>query len=195
MKLSPVLFLVGGFLFFFPTSASAKLEVEKSLYHPTNSVPWRTVKIKPGPNVPKIHFYNKLNPVWWLKNSDDPNPPTWYRPDDKHRRVKWSFRNPLHNFNFYVIGVADKKFSRSGQFPEKNSDPRGGWDFEAARYKFIYLPYISYHRENKFDFYFGWRNHGNFGIKFNVNPVRPPKTTKPDSKSGAPAEADDASED
>lgn len=132
-------------------------------------VHWQTVQITPRKSTPKIHFYNKLNPVWWFKNSDDPKPPDWYKPNDKHRKLKWSFRNPMHNFNFYVIGVADKKFHRSGRFPDQNSDPRGGWDFEAARYKFIWLPFIAYHRP-KFDFYFGWRNRGNFGIKFNINP-------------------------
>ena len=133
------------------------------------SIHWHTITIKPGSKAATIHFYNKLNPIWWFKNVDDPKPPAWYRPDDHHRRMKWSFRNPMHNFDFYVIGVADKKFSRSGRFPDKVSDPRGGWDFEAARYKFIWLPFVSYHRP-KFDFYFGWRNRGNFGIKININP-------------------------
>ena len=139
---------------------------------------WKTIAIKPSSKAPKIHFYQKLNPVWWLKNSDDPKPPAWYRPEEKYRRLKWSFRNPLHNFDFYVIGVADKKFSRSGKFPALNSDPRGGWDFEAARYKFVWLPFISYHRP-KFDFYFGWRNRGNFGIKININPRKPEKAQVP----------------
>jgi hypothetical protein len=132
---------------------------------------WHTIKAVPPSDAPKIRFYNKINPVWWLKNRDDPRPPEWYKPGDRFRNLKWSFRNPMHNFNFYVIGVADKKFARSGQFPERNSDPRGGWDFEAVRYKFIYLPFISYHRP-KLDFYFGWRERGNFGIKFNVNPAK-----------------------
>ena len=137
----------------------------------TNSTSWHTIKKMPRNDLPKIHFYNKLNPVWWLKNQDDPKPPDWYKPNDKRRKLKWSFRNPMHNFNFYVIGVADKKFSRSGRFPEQNSDPRGGWDFEFSRYKIFWFPFVSYHRP-KFDFYFGWRERGNFGIKFNVNPDR-----------------------
>ncbi len=176
MKLPPTLFLAGilfllgaGDIFAQSTSATSSPDG-------TNAVPkcahWRTIKVKPDEDRPKIHFYNKLNPLWWFKNSDDPKPPEWYRPDEKHRSFKWNLRNPMHNFNFYVIGVANKKFSRSGKFPEKNSDPRGGWDFEAARYKFIWLPYLSYHR-SKFDFYFGWRNRGNFGIKVNINPVNP----------------------
>lgn len=137
-----------------------------------HSVNWHTIKQTPRADLPKIHFYNKLNPVWWLKNRDDPKPPDWYKPNDKHRKLKWSFRNPFHNFDFYIIGVSDKKFSRSGRFPDQNSDPRGGWDFEATRYKFIWLPFISYHRP-KFDFYLGWRERGNFGAKFNINPKKP----------------------
>ncbi|HXS68907.1 MAG TPA: hypothetical protein VN761_08690 [Candidatus Polarisedimenticolia bacterium] len=177
MKL-PTLFLAGGLFLLgagdiFAQSASAMNSVAG-----TNAIPkrthWRTIKVKPDEDTPKIHFYNKLNPVWWFKNADDPKPPEWYKPDDRHRKLKWSFRNPMHNFNFYVIGVANKKFSRSGKFPERNANPRGGWDFEAARWKFIWLPYVSYHR-SKFDFYFGWRNRGNFGIKVNVNPRQNPK--------------------
>lgn len=137
-----------------------------------NSTSWRTIQKFPPIDLPKIHFYDKLNPVWWLKNQDNPEPPKWYKPNDKHRKLKWSFRNPFHNFNFYVIGVADKKISRSGRFPDQNSNPRGGWDFEFARYKFIWFPFMSYHRP-KFDFYFGWRERGDFGIKFNINPNKP----------------------
>ena len=144
----------------------------------TNTVPqpvrWHTIQVNPRPNFPKIHFYDKLNPVWWFKNIDDPVPPKWYKPDDKHRKFKWSFRNPLHNFMFYVIGVGDKTFYRSGRFPERVSDPRGGWDFDATRYKIIWLPFVSYHRQ-KFDFYFGWRDRGNFGIKININPHKDDK--------------------
>jgi hypothetical protein len=49
----------------------------------------------------------------------------WYRPGDRHRDLKWSFRNPFHNFDHYVIGIADKSFQRSGKYPERNSNPRG----------------------------------------------------------------------
>jgi hypothetical protein len=164
-----VFVLAGFFLLLHPHIVQAKFVPETHTMARTNATKgasWRTVMIQPGPHAPKIHFYNKLNPVWWLKNSDDPVPPDWYRPNEKHRGTLWSFRNPLHNFDFYVIGVADKKFYRSGQYPKMNSDPHGGWDFEAARYKFIWLPFVSYHRDS-FDFYFGWRNRGNFGIKLN----------------------------
>jgi len=134
----------------------------------TNSVPWHTIIVTPPTNLPAIHFYYKLNPVWWLKNSDEPVPPAWYRPDDKHRVTKWHFRNPFHNFDNYIIGVADKQFQRSGRYPERNSSPHGGWDFEVARRKLAVLPFVSYQR-GRFNFYWGWRERGNFGIKLNFS--------------------------
>lgn len=180
-----------------PVFGAPRLFAETAADSPpdTNAMPhcvrWHTIQVKPRDDLhlAKIHLYDKLNPVWWLKNRDDPRPPDWYKPNDKHRNLKWGFRNPMHNFMFYVIGVADKKFARSGRFPEKTSDPRGGWDFEGARYKFIWLPFVSYHRP-KFDFYFGWRDRGNFGIKFNINPDRKPKPkTEPvvETKTNTPA--------
>lgn len=131
-----------------------------------NAPRWHTIQVSPKAGLPEIHFYDKFNPVWWFGNADDPTPPNWYKPDDRHRHTKWYFRNPLHNFNFYVIGVADKKFSRSGKFPERNSDPRGGWDFAVTRRHVLLLPYFSYDR-HWCNFYLGWRERGNFGIKLN----------------------------
>ena len=133
----------------------------------TNSVPqahWHTITVPPAPETPPIHFYNKLNPVWWLENADDPVPPKWYLPGDPNRAFKWRFRNPFHNFDHYVIGVADKTFSRSGRYPERNSDPQGGWDFEMARRDLVIMPFISYER-HQITFYFGWRESGAFGIE------------------------------
>jgi len=150
----------------------------------TNSVRWHTITVRPPANQPKIHFYNKLNPVWWFKNSDEPVPPAWYKPGDKHRVTKWHFRNPLHNFDNYVIGVADKKFKRSGRYPDRNSNPKGGWDFEVARRKLAMLPFASYQRGG-FNFYFGWRERGNFGIKLNFS--KPPKKEPQNEGSQPPA--------
>jgi hypothetical protein len=137
--------------------------------------------------LPKRHTYNKLNPVWWFGNIDNPVSPAGCKPDDRHRVLKWHCRNPFHNFDNYVIGVADKEFVRSGKYPERNSSPHGGWDFEVARRKLVLLPFISCQR-GSFNFYFGWREHGSFGIKLNVSvppgnatnevsgPKPPPKT-------------------
>jgi hypothetical protein len=133
-----------------------------------NAPRWHTIKVNPPPGLPEIHFYDKLNPVWWLANNDDPIPPAWYLPEDKCRETKWRFRNPLHNFNFYVIGLADKTFHRSGRHPGRNSNPNGGWDFAVARKHIILLPFVSYERK-RCSFYLGWRERGNFGAKLNFH--------------------------
>ena len=65
---------------------------------------------------------------------------------------------------------------RSGKYPERNSRPRGGWDFAVARRKLALLPFLSYQRGG-FNFYFGWRERGNFGIKLNYS--RPPDKKPP----------------
>ena len=132
---------------------------------------WHSVIRRPSPKLPKIHWYNKLNPIWWFKNADEPKPPAWFRPGEKRRQFKWFLRNPFHNLTHYVIGIADKKYVRSGRYPEKVSNPNGGWNFAIARRGIVFLPYLSY-RRGKFEFYFGWRVLGNFGIKINVNPAR-----------------------
>jgi hypothetical protein len=130
----------------------------------TNLPSWHSLKRMPGPHRPRIHFYDKLDPVWWAENTDEPTPPDWYRAGDRHRDLKWHFRNPFHNFDFYVAGVADKKFTRSGRYPARNSNPRGGWDFEVIRRRLALLPFISYERP-RITFYFGWRESGAFGIE------------------------------
>ena len=134
----------------------------------TQAVRWHTITVNPKPGLPEIHFYNKLNPVWWLENADEPVPPAWYLPADPRRATKWRFRNPFHNFNFYVIGVADKTFTRSGRYPQRNSDPHGGWDLEIIRRKLVLLPFVSYER-HWCTFYLGWRDRGAFGMEFRLH--------------------------
>ncbi len=65
------------------------------------STPNQEAKAKPHPMARQ-----KFNPVWWFGNLDDPTPPDSYRPEDRHRKIKWRLRNPLHNFMFYVVGIA-----------------------------------------------------------------------------------------
>jgi hypothetical protein len=38
--------------------------------------------------------------------------------------LKWHYRNPFHNFDNYVIGVADQEFVRSGKYPAKFQSAR-----------------------------------------------------------------------
>jgi len=183
IALAVVLALAGSRLAYSRPLTATGRAMEKSASPTTHSPPvgrWHTIHVEPAPGSPRIHFYDKLNPVWWLENADDSVPPAWYLPGDRHRDLKWSIRNPFHNFDHYVIGVADKRFSRTGRYPERNSDPHGGWDLEVARRKLAVLPFISYEGP-RCNFYFGWREHGAFGIKLNFFKSRnrtPPSPAK-----------------
>lgn len=128
-------------------------------------------------NLPPIHFYNKINPIWWFGNVDEPRAPAWYRPDSSLRNVAWYFRNPLANFSNYVIGIGDKESVRSGRYPTKIGNPRGGWNFAVTQRHVLWLPFIDY-KHGRFEFYFGWRTRGNFGIKLNFRQA--PPRLKPD---------------
>ena len=111
-----------------------------------------------------IRSGHKWNPKFWFGNLDDPMPPPDYRPDDKHRVRKWYYRNSMHNFDFYVIGLADKTFRRSGRYPRQVFKTQPGWNWAVCKYKWVRLPFASYHRRH-FQFYLGWRERGNFGFK------------------------------
>ena len=117
-------------------------------------------------HVPEIEIptWKKFNPVWWFGNADDPKPPASYRPGEKLRVCRWYFRNPCHNFMFYVIGITDKEFVRVGTNPTRTLNPDGGWSWAVCKTKVLRLPCLSYRKPERFDFYFGWRNKGNFGI-------------------------------
>jgi len=108
----------------------------------------------------------KLNPVWWFGNADEPAPPDWYRPGKRARTLMWHLRNSCHNFTWYVIGIADKPFIRVGKYPARVSNPNGGWNWAVCEYKQLRLPFVDYDR-GRFEFYCGWRNAGNFGMKLN----------------------------
>jgi len=133
---------------------------------------WHSVAVVPRTNLPPIHFYNKINPIWWFGNVDEPRAPDWYRPDGSCRNFMWYLRNPFENFSNYVIGVADKKTTRYGVHPDVNGNPNGGWNFAVTRRRIVYLPFIDYKR-HRFEFYFGWRERGNFGMKLNFRQKLP----------------------
>ena len=111
----------------------------------------------------------KWNPIYWFLNDDHKRAPDDYMPDEYgiFREIAWLCRNPLHNFTFYVIGVADKDYTVIGIYPESVFNPEGGWKWHIVKYKWVRLPFISY--IGKIKFYIGWRNRGNFGIKITNN--------------------------
>jgi hypothetical protein len=109
----------------------------------------------------------KWNPVWWIGNADDRVPPEWYRPGEKGRGTLWQLRNPLHNFTFYVIGVADEDFIRYGREPEAVFARAGGWNWAVIEKGWLRLPFVSYEGK-RLRFYALWRERGNFGLKATV---------------------------
>lgn len=119
-----------------------------------------------------VSFWKKLNPIWWFGNEDD----GWFG-DDKWRNGRnktlllaliWFFRNPLHNFTFYVIGVADKP--RTFEY-EKVWGKSDGFNLTfvkplAGLFKGLRLPMLSYVGKKR-GWYVGWRPYGSFGISLN----------------------------
>ena len=131
----------------------------------TNSPPVHAVVHVPR-ELHRFTTWQKLNPVWWFGNADDPIPPKSYRPGKRWRTFTWHLRNPFHNFTFYVIGIADKPFLRVGRYADRVANPNGGWNWAICHYQWLHLPFVDY-RRGRFEFYWGWRNGGNFGMKLN----------------------------
>jgi hypothetical protein len=130
--------------------------------------------------VVNISWKKKCNPIWWFGNEEQPAPPDKYRPNNPCRRVLWYFRNPLNNFTFYIVGIADKPFERVGRTPDKTFNPDGGWNWAVCKRNCLRLPFVSY-QHGRFKFYAGWRNRGNLGFKFNFEKAKPPKPASADS--------------
>jgi hypothetical protein len=110
--------------------------------------------------------------AWAIFGNDDdgltgpadfcPSLPAWLR------ATLWWLRNPFHNLAFYVIGVADRPFANSGRYPSDVFAPLAGWNWALRWYRHIPFPFFSYWRAG-FKVYVGWRERGNFGVKFNLS--------------------------
>lgn len=107
-----------------------------------------------------------------------------YRSDEPMnliKAVRWTLRNPLHNFSYYIIGSADQPSpglllvqisSESVEFLQVQLHPTTVF---AGAHSSLYLalhggkPFLSCCWEwpsgHQTKFYIGWRNRGNFGIK------------------------------
>jgi hypothetical protein len=111
-----------------------------------------------------VTWKQKCNPFWWFGNQDDnvtleknnwylPDKPTWYR------RIRWGIRNPLENFDRYVLGFWDKQDWWSRGRWERNPDGWNGkdtmWPLPGEKWS-VCLPFISYVGD-KWEFYWGWK--------------------------------------
>lgn len=121
-----------------------------------------------------VRTVDKFNPVWWFGNADDPEPPADYIPDSKFRKTKWAFRNPFHNFTFYVIGITDKEIIQTSNSQRNVFQPGGGWLWSVGKYKRLRLPFIS-HQGKHIQWYIGWRGGRTFGLKFQGSDLKDAK--------------------
>ncbi len=108
---------------------------------------------------PIRHFSlkEKLDPRFWVGNADEPNAPSWYLPDVLNRDLKYHWRNPLHNFTFYVIGTADQQFTRRGLHPKDTFNPNDGFNWavsEVGSWRYLLYPRDASYRR------FGCDGHG-----------------------------------
>ena len=116
-------------------------------------------------------FYaEKVNPVWWFGNADDPLPSStfavgWPQP---LRWLGWYIRNPFHNFFFYVLGDADQPTIAYGHdYP--NGPPAGHCAVSYTRHVGggLYFPFINCGGNPQF--YAGWRPGGELGFALRAN--------------------------
>ena len=120
-------------------------------------------------------LWKKLNPVWWLLNDDEPDPPHWQLPGKPYllRQLSWYVRNPFHNFGKYVLGVCDRNYTVVGSSPVyattwSDIDANmTGWKVSTINVSGFRLPFIAYEDEHVI-WYAGWQWSGFFGFKFNI---------------------------
>ncbi len=104
--------------------------------------------------------------VWALFENDEDG---WYGSGTSYNplsietipyAIGWWFRNPFHNFTHHVIGLYKKDFKTN-----IIRNPGKGLNILIHTYKGFKFPYYNY-IGNTFQFYFGWRTSGAFGIAF-----------------------------
>lgn len=129
----------------------------------------------------QVPLRKKLNPIWWVLNDWDRDPPRWYLPSRPgwYRRVYWWFRNPFHNFGRYVLGVCDRNYvmtitRRDGYqhvvHPDGgHEDYLVGWERGYISLGRSRLPWIAWGATSPMQskFYAGWQPTGFAGLKFN----------------------------
>lgn len=120
-----------------------------------------------------IPWTRKINPIWWFKNDEEPDPPGDYLPmrPEWWRQIMWTVRNPIHNFVQYVVGVCDRNYYVVGNHPVWNSQLSDvgltGWKWSFVLVA-IPLPYVSYSGTSLI-FNLGWQPSGRFALKLKVH--------------------------
>jgi hypothetical protein len=120
-------------------------------------------------------LWKKLNPVWWVLNDDEPDPPDWQLPGKPYllRQLSWYVRNPFQNFGKYVLGVCDRNYTVVGSPPVYSTTwsdidtSMTGWKVSTINVGGLRLPFVAYESEHVI-WYAGWQWSGFFGFKFNI---------------------------
>ena len=118
--------------------------------------------------------------------------------------TRWSTRNPLHNFSFYVIGsahwkkhynavlfsVANGRVRAFARGEEKVFDSDNSFKIAFNDFKPFVACQFSHFGNRRFQFYAGWREQGNLGFKLRPWAKRrtptPPATPTGQGNSAAP---------
>ncbi len=149
----------------------------------------------------QIRFYDLGHRITWalFGNDDDglfgEEPSANFWPGcapSAMQAASWCLRNPLHNFTFYVIGTADRGQTNEFTLIQlAENDCKTLTYQEKARTVFAgqsssfylglhnWLPFLSCRLDYKrrFEFYLGWRERGNFGLKLILGRQIPETTT------------------
>jgi hypothetical protein len=119
-----------------------------------------------------IAWWWKIQPWWWFYNSTEPVPPSWYTASSIRwlDTFLWYCRNPLVNFKWYVVGVADRNYTVYGQAPVNVTDwndvGQTGWKTSVIHLGLLRLPYVSYTGASVV-WHVGWEPNGNLAFKWN----------------------------
>ena len=129
--------------------------------------------------------------LWALVGNDDDGlfgeePTASFLPEQEPsfgKALQWAWRNPLHNFCFYVIGSADRRNDEwtlvrlTPDYKEVGVyRPRSTTVFPSSESCFYFAfhggkPFVSWrivwNRCYESRFYWGWRCKGNFGFRWN----------------------------
>jgi len=114
----------------------------------------------------KVSIWQKLNPLFWVGNLDDPIPPEWFTGS----KLAWFIRNPFHNLGFYVLGFRSHPSTSYGKYPQSVFTEELGFNWTITIVSgWLPLPFIS-HRGKGWRWYLGWKCPGaSLGLEFRKN--------------------------
>ena len=115
--------------------------------------------------------------------------------------LRWSTRNPLHNFSFYVVGsahwkrhyhaamfsIADGRVRAFTRGEKKVFDSDNSFKIAFNDFKPFIALQFSHFKNRRFQFYVGWRERGNLGFKLRPWAKRTTKEKQPASTDAPPA--------